>query len=219
LNEDQTKGTTRLKIEIDVTTWERRELLAFFRNFDEPFHGVCVRVDCTATYQFAKQYHLSVFLSMLHRSLAAAQQVENFRTTIEGDKVWRYDQVDGGSAVSRPNGTIGFGYYRYQPNLEAFVLEASKEWKRVEARTDLARSSEPNVIRYSVLPWLDFTSISHARQLGKDDSSPRITFGKMTETAGRRSMPVSLHVHHGLLDGLQVAQYLEHFQAMLNRPA
>ncbi len=156
---------------------------------------------------------------MLHRSLAAAQQVENFRATIEGNKVWRYDTVDGGSVVPRPDGTIGFGHYRYLQNLKEFVLEASQEWKRVEASNDLERRPEPNRIRYSVLPWLDFTSISHARQFRKDDSSPRITFGKMTENAGRRTMPVSIHVHHGLLDGLQVAQYIERFQEMLSRPA
>jgi chloramphenicol O-acetyltransferase type A len=208
-----------MRTEIDLKTWERRELFAFFHTFEEPFHSVCVRVDCTATYQFAKQHKLPVFLSMLHRSLAAAQQVESFRTFLEGDKVWLYDTVDGGSVVPRPNGTIGFGYYGYQQNLAAFVLEASQEWKRVAALNDLERRSQPNLIRYSVLPWLDFTSISHARKFRKDDSSPRITFGKMTESAGRRSMPVSIHVHHGLLDGLQVAQYLEHFQDMLHRPA
>jgi hypothetical protein len=66
---------------------------------------------------------------------------------------------------------------------------------------------EANLIRYSVLSWFDFTSISHARDFAHEDSAPRITFGKITEADGRRTMPVSIHVHHALADGLQVAQF------------
>jgi chloramphenicol O-acetyltransferase type A len=203
---------------IDMETWERREVFNFFRAFTEPYHGVCLRVDCTATYHYAKQHGLSVFLSMLHRSLVAAQQVENFRTRIVDGAAWIFDEIDGGSAVGRPNGTIGFAYYPYCAGIEEFVQEASVEVERVRQRNDLERRPEVNLIRYSTLPWLDFTSLSHARDMSKEDSAPRITFGKMTEADGRRTMPVSIHVHHALADGLHVAQFVEQFQKMLDAP-
>jgi chloramphenicol O-acetyltransferase type A len=207
------------KQKIDLKTWERRALFDFFKVFSEPFHGVCIRVDSTATYSYAKEHGLSVFLSLLHRSLVAAQQVENFRTRIANDTVWLYEEVHGGSAVGRPNGTIGFAHYRYRESIEDFVSEASVEVERVRRRDDLERYAEANLIRYSTLPWLDFTSISHARDFSKDDSVPRITFGKITETDGRRTMPVSIHVHHALADGLHVAQFIDHFQKLLDEPA
>ena len=75
-----------------------------------------------------------------------------------------------------------------------------------------------NLIRYSVLPWFDFTSISHARDFSHPDSAPRITFGKITEAEGRRTMPVSIHAHHALADGLHVAQLVEKFQQALDAP-
>jgi chloramphenicol O-acetyltransferase type A len=96
------------KQKINLETWERRALFNYFGAFSEPYHGVCIRVDCTTTYNYAKEHDLSVFLSLLHRSLVAAQQVESFRTRIVDGTVWRYEQVNGGSAVGRPNGTIGF---------------------------------------------------------------------------------------------------------------
>jgi chloramphenicol O-acetyltransferase type A len=175
-------------------------------------------VDCTALYSFAKEHDLSVFLSLVHRSLAAAQLVENFRTRIVDDTVWRYQEIQGGSVVGRPNGTIGFGYYRYRRNLREFIAEASVEVERVRQRDDLERRPEQNLIRYSTLPWFDFTSISHAREFSIADSAPRITFGKITERDGRRTMPVSIHVHHALADGLHVAQLVEHFQRLLDAP-
>jgi chloramphenicol O-acetyltransferase type A len=203
---------------IDLEKWERRALFNFFQAFSEPYHGVCLRVDCTATYHFAKGQGLSVFLSLLHRSLAAAQQIENFRTRILDGSVWRYEAVNGGSAVGRPNGTIGFAHYFYRERIAEFVGEASVEVERVRQRDDLERPEEPNLIRYSTLPWFDFTSISHARDYSQEDSAPRITFGKITETAGRRTMPVSIHVHHALADGLHVAQFVDYFQKLLDTP-
>lgn len=206
------------KQKVDLETWERRALFDFFGTFGEPYHGVCIRVDCTATYNYAKDHGLSVFLSLVHRSLGAAHRVENFRTRIVDGVVWRYEEINGGSAVGRPNGTIGFAFYRYRESIQEFVRAASVEVERVRQRTDLERSREPNLIRYSVQPWFDFTSVSHARNLSKPDSAPLITFGKMTAADGRRTMPVSIHAHHALADGLHVAQFVDHFQELLDAP-
>src|SRR5271163_233311 len=203
---------------IDLETWERRASFNLFRNFTEPYHGVCLRVDCTATYRYAKQHQLSVFLSLLHRSLVAAHQVANFRTRIVDGTVWLYEQINGGSAVGRANGTIGLGHYPFHARLDEFVRMAAVELDRVRQRDDIERYPDANLIRYSVLPWFDFTSISHARDFSRPDSAPRITFGKITEADGRCTMPVSIHVHHALVDGLHVAQFVEKFQYCLDAP-
>jgi chloramphenicol O-acetyltransferase type A len=204
--------------QINLERWERRAAFHFFKDFTEPYHGVCLRVDCTATYRYAKQNHSSVFLSLLHRSLVAAHQVENFRTRIVDGTVWLYEQINGGSAVGRPNGTIGMGHYQFHARIDEFVREAAIELDRVRQRDDIERYPEANLIRYSVLPWFDFTSISHARDLSRADSAPRITFGKIIEADGRRTMPVSIHAHHALADGLHVAQFVEKFQHCLDAP-
>ncbi len=203
---------------INLETWERRAAFHFFKDFTEPYHGVCLRVDCTATYRYAKQHHFSVFLSLLHRSLVAAQQVENFRTRIVDGTAWLYEQIHGGSAVGRANGTIGLGHYQFCARVDEFVREAAIELDRVRQRDDIEQYPEANLIRYSVLPWFDFTSISHARDFSRADSAPRITFGKITEADGRCTMPVSIHAHHALADGLHVAQFVEKFQHCLDAP-
>ncbi|MGB8536751.1 MAG: CatA-like O-acetyltransferase [Acidobacteriaceae bacterium] len=203
---------------INLETWERRAAFQFFKDFTEPYHGVCLRVDCTEAYRYAKRHQLSVFLSLLHRSLVAARQVENFRTRIVDGDAWLYEQIHGGSAVGRANGTIGLGHYQFYARMDDFVREAAIELDRVRQREDIERYPEANLIRYSVLPWFDFTSISHARNLSHADSAPLITFGKITEADGRRSMPVSIHVHHALVDGQHVAQFVDRFQYCLDNP-
>jgi chloramphenicol O-acetyltransferase type A len=175
-------------------------------------------VDCTETFQYAKEHGLSVFLSLLHRSLVAANKTENLRLRLVDGAVWMYETIHGGSAVGRPNGTIGFAHYVYRPRLMDFVREAAVEVERVKGRSDLERYEGQNIIRYSVLPWFDFMSISHARDFSARDSAPKITFGKITEADGRRTMPVSIHVHHGLADGSHVAEFMEHFERALRAP-
>lgn len=206
------------KRRVDLETWERRSIFNFFKNFSEPYHGVCLRLDCTETFRYAKEHHLSVFLSLVHRSLVAAHLVENFKTRIVDGEVWRYDQIHGGSAIGRSNGTIGFGHYQFREGIQQFVREASRKVDEVKQRDDIERFPADNLIRFSVLPWFDFTSISHAREFARVDSAPRITFGKITDADGRRTMPVSIHAHHALADGLHVAQFVEHFQKLLDAP-
>jgi chloramphenicol O-acetyltransferase type A len=203
---------------IDLETWDRRATYHLVKNYTEPYHGVCLRVDCTATYRYAKQHHLSVFLSLLHRSMVAAQRVENFRTRIVDGTVWRYEQIHAGSVVARANGTVAFGYHQFRKRIHEFVCEASIEVGRVRQRDDLEYYPESNLIHYSALPWIDFTSISHARDLTHVYSAPLIVFGKITEANGRYTMPVSIHAHHGLVDSLHVAWFVEKFQHFLDTP-
>ena len=205
-------------VRIDFDTWERRPLFELFNGYSEPYHGVCVRIDCTETFRYAKNHGLSVFLSLLHRSLLAANKSGSFRLRVVDGEVWAFETIHGGSAVGRPNGTIGFAHYAYRPELAEFVREASVELERVKNRSDLERYAGQNIIRYSVLPWFDFMSISHARDFNARDSAPKITFGKITEAESRHTMPVSIHVHHGLADGSHVAEFVQRFERFLAAP-
>src|SRR5882724_9930633 len=203
---------------IDPETWPRTAVFQFFKGFTEPYHGVCLRLDCTEAFRFAKAGDLSVFLTLVHCSLVAAHQVENFRTRIVNGEAWEYECIDGGSAVGRPNGTIGFAHYPFHESIVEFVRQGSVEVNRVSNRTDIERYPYANLIRFSTLPWFDFTSISHARNFEFEDSAPRITFGKITETAGRRTLPVSIHVHHALVDGSHVAEFVDGLQGRFDHP-
>jgi chloramphenicol O-acetyltransferase type A len=60
---------------VDMNTWIRKDHFKFFNAFEEPFFGVTVDVDCTATYQQAKDLQVSFFLLYLHKSLQAANEI------------------------------------------------------------------------------------------------------------------------------------------------
>ena len=202
---------------IDLDNWNRKEHFLFFSKFDEPFFGVTVKVDCTIAYQKAKEKGVSFFLYYLYRALKAANEVENFRYRIIENQPYDYATTNASPTINRPNGTFGFAYINYFENENKFYEYALQEIENVKKTSSLMPSiSGENVIHFSAIPWIDFTSISHARNFSHPDSCPKISFGKMTENNGQKEMSVSIHVHHALMDGYHVGLFVEKFQHLLS---
>ena len=206
-----------MKNKLDLASWPRKDHFNFFKQFEEPFFGVCVPVDCSTAYLHAKKNNHSFFLYYLHKSLAAANNIEPFKYRIEGDDVIQYDEVHASPTINRKDGTFGFAYMNYKPRFADFVAEAQVQIDKVQTTTGLVPAvASENVIHYSSVPWINFTALSHARAFSFKDSIPKISFGKMTDENGVKKMPLSVHVHHALMDGFHVGQYIECFQQLLN---
>lgn len=203
---------------IDQEKWNRKEHFQFFSKFTEPFFGVTVKVECTQAYAKAKENHVSFFLYYLFRALKAANQIDNFKYRIIENQVFEYDTVNASPTINRPDGTFGFAYMDYDENEKVFYQNALEEIKEVQKSVNLFPAvSGENVIHFSAIPWIDFTSVSHARIYSSPDSCPKISFGKMTESDGIKSMPISIHGHHALMDGYHVGQFIERFQELMNQ--
>lgn len=207
-----------MRKKIDIELWARKDHFQFFDSFEEPFFGVTVEVDCTRAYQTAKSQGTSFFIYYLFASLQAANQIDAFRYRIENGEVYLYDEIHASATIPRPNDTFGFSYMNYHASYSDFEKVAQQEITRVANSTDLDPSgSGENVIHYSSLPWIKFTALSHARSYSFRNSCPKISFGKVVKTDNKRTMPVSIHVHHGLVDGSHVGQYVALFQEIMNR--
>jgi len=205
-----------MKTQLVLDDWERKDHFKFFKQFEEPFFGVCVEVDCTQFYLKCKKEGISFFLNYLHKALIAANTIKPFRYRIEEDNVFVYDKVHASATINRPDGTFGFSYINYYEDFQVFNVEAKKEIDRVQKSRDLLPAvSGENVIHFSTVPWINFTSVSHARCFSFKDSCPKITFGKISERDHIKKMPVSIHVHHALMDGMHVGQFIDEFQRLM----
>lgn len=205
-----------MKTELNLETWNRKEHFLFFKDFEEPFYGVCVNVDCTKAFQLSKEKSRSFFLHYLHKSLAAANRIEPFRYRIEAGKVFVCDMIHASATILRPDHTFGFADLVWDEDFTRFEAGAKREIEQVRNETGLKPTRFGNaVIQYSAVPWLPFTALSHARKYSLKDSCPKISFGKVIPDSGRMLMPVSIHVHHALMDGYTLSEYFERFQELL----
>lgn len=204
---------------LDLDNWNRKEHFLFFKQMQEPFFGANVTIDCTKAYDSSKTLGTSFFIYYLHKTLMAVNAFECFRYRISNTHIYIYDRIDGSATISRADGTFGFSLIEYHPDYSIFEQTAKTEIERIQDTTGLftLEIKNDNVIHFSAIPWLDFTSLSHARNMTFPDSCPKISFGKMTlSKKGKRRMSMSIHAHHGLMDAMHVGQMVDYFQKIMN---
>jgi len=205
---------------LDIKSWNRKDHFNFFRSYDNPFFNICSELNVQKLYDFTEKNNLSFFACLLYFSLKAANEVEEFRYRILNEEVVIYDHLNAGTTVLNIDNTFSFCYFDYNPDLKIFndnVAELLKKTANDNSGLD-PRESELNMIHYSILPWISFSSISHPRKFNTDDSIPKIVFGKYNKKESRLMIPISVDVHHSLVDGLHVGNYLKLLQKLFNNP-
>jgi len=195
--------------EIDLQSWSRLATFKHFSAFDLPFFNICNNVDITPVYQKCKINGYSISLALQYCCLQAANTVDEFKLRILDSKVVKYDVIHAGAIVMLPDNNIRFCMYEHTDDFEAFETKARITQQKVLAtRQTEPRSQEQDVIHFSVLPWVSFTSISHPRGLNsKMESIPKITLGKFFKSEERILLPISVEVNHCLMDGYHLGLF------------
>ncbi len=150
--------------------------------------------------------------------MQAINAVNEFKQRILNGRVVQYDVVHAGVIILLPDNNIRFGMYEHDVDFAVFEANALKVKQNILAtrQTD-PRSQEQDVIHFSVVPWISFTSVSHPRGLNKTESIPKITLGKFFKSGERMMLPVSVEVNHCLMDGYHVGLFAQHLeQAIAN---
>ncbi len=202
---------------LDLETWKRKPHFHFFKAFDHPFFNICTDVEVTALVTCCRARRVSFFQATLFLSLRAANELEPFRYRLRGERVLVHDVVHAGSTILNPDETFGFRYFAYHPDFAAFSREASRILADGHAPFN-PQDHRDDLIHYSPIPWIALTSFTHARRFGTGDSIPKLVFGRYRRTPSGVQMPVSVEVHHALMDGLHVGRFFERFQTYLNQP-
>lgn len=205
---------------INIDTWKRKEHYNFFKDFQEPFFSITANVDCTEAYKYAKENNISFFLYYMYKSMAAINAVEELRYRIEDNEVVCYDRVHCSTTALNANNMFAFAFLPFTDSFEEFYPIAQQEIAKIKALTSMnledTNNARQDVIHYSTIPWVSFTSLTNERNLGKPDSIPKITFGKYFNENNRLLLPMSIAGHHGLMDGMHAGQHFQLFEQLLN---
>jgi chloramphenicol O-acetyltransferase type A len=205
---------------LDLDAWPRRELFEFYRDFDKPYFNICTRLDVTNLLpEVAKHSGVSVSLTYHYFALRAANEIEQFRYRLRNGRVLVHEVINGGTTLMLPNETFTLVYFDYFDTFANFIGPAQRAVE--ETKKDGAfqpRHEDDARIHCTTLPWISFTSFSHARNWRREDSVPKISFGKFIRENDRTLMPFSVEVHHALVDGLHVGRYVARIEEMLAQP-
>jgi chloramphenicol O-acetyltransferase type A len=207
-----------MKTKLDLDSWNRKEHFEFFSKMEEPFYGITSTIDCTKAYQKAKELQVPFFTYYLHKTLVAVNTIENFRYRIINEEIYIYNRIDASATIMREDKTFGFSLIEFNADIQKFAQITKKEMNRIQTTTGLftREFTETNLIHFSAIPWINFTSLSHARSFTFPDSCPKISFGKLMDENGKKSLAISVFVHHVLVDGYHVGLFLEELQKQIN---
>lgn len=205
---------------LDLANWSRRELFEFFIGYSNPYFNVCVQVDVTNLVTLVRaRPGVRISLALHYFALRVANEIEPFRYRLKDEKVFVYDVINGGTTVLLPNESFAYAYFDYQPDFEKFVGDAARAVDDIRTGSGpLKPTMRDDLVYFTSLPWIAFTSFAHARTKGRGESIPRIVFGKFTKENERLMLPISVEVHHALMDGLHVGRFFTRLEEALAKP-
>ena len=207
---------------LDVQAWPRREAFEYFRGFDKPYFNVCTRLDAAPLKAAVVARGVGSFSLACHYvALRLANEHEPMRLRLEGGRVRVHDSLQGGATVLRDDESFGFAYLEPDTDWARFAAQGARAMAAARDRTAPfePRTDHTAVIHFTTLPWIAFSSFSHARNWGREDSVPKVSFGRIEADGARLWLPFSVEVHHALMDGLHLGRYIQGMEAVLRDPA
>jgi len=206
--------------DLNIDQWYRRDVYHLFRDYDQPFFNICANVDGTYLRNLSRDRGVPFTIACHFFTLKAANELEWFRYRLRDERVVIHDRIHGASTLLLENRSFKFYHFDFEENFDRFSAGARAAIAAAH-RTPESMDNQPerdDLIYYSVLPWISFTAFAHARQSNRRDAIPKIVFGKYFAEGERIKMPVSVEVHHALMDGVHVAEYFQRLQEYLDAP-
>jgi len=197
--------------EITLENWNRKEHYQFFRRMDYPVYNICFDLDVTRYRRFAKKAGLSFNNALLYLSTRTLNDIENFRFRCRDGNVIIHDITHPSfTAMSGESGLFKLATVDYQSDIRAFNASALAASRADSACFPLDQlKGRDDLIFFSAIPWITFTSLDHTINLNKDDAVPRITWGKFQWRGLRLMLPYNMQVSHLFVDGYHLGIYRE----------
>jgi len=205
---------------IDIENWKRKDHYNFFKSFNYPHFNICGNVDITKFYSYIKENEIPFFISFVYVATKAANDIKEFRYRIREDKVVEHEYINPAFTVMVQDEVFSFCRAKFINEFNDFKISASEEIDKIKNNIIIKDESDCDDFLYMTsIPWVSFTGVAHPIQMNPVDSIPRIAWGKYFEENGKVKLPLSVQVHHALVDGLHVGQYFSVIQEILDNPS
>ena len=206
------------------TPFERSAQLAWFDGMEDPRLNLTATLTARDFVAPAKSAGLPPFAVLFHAICGASLDVDAFRWRLspEGEP-FRIQSLLPSYTVRNTQGHVNFSYVPFTEDLTAFIAAYHADKREAESasemRTEVEAAPDCGQLYCTGLPFLRFSSIEHPRSGGGAlAATPNIAAGQWrAEADGGLSLPLSVQVHHGLVDGAHVADWFAAVRARLER--
>lgn len=202
----------------------RRDRFELFDRMDSPALNLTFTMNLPDFRPWCKAQGLPVFHVMLYAVLNSVMKIENFRYRILDGEVIRVDRITPSYTAKNQNHDLNFAMFEWSDNLREFVQRSQAAGQQASGMVEMNQDYRFNTPReakeqvfITCIPWLDFTSIQHPTAALAEPDIPSLAWGKFKDAApGRISLPFSVQVHHGFVDGYHIHLFAQQVEAELN---
>jgi chloramphenicol O-acetyltransferase type A len=204
---------------IQLEGWPRKEHYKFFRDFDYPYFSLCADMDISLLLPRIKEKKRSFTAVMMCLIAWVANGIPEFRQRVRDEGPVEHPAVHPSATILSQDDLFTFCTVIYDPDFETFIRAAEEEIALVKEQPGLEEKiQDDSMLFISPIPWVSFTSFQHPLKLNPADSIPRFAWGRYRPDGNAMVIPLSVHVHHALMDGVHVGRFYQDFQKLLDQP-
>lgn len=187
--------------------WNRKAVFDFFSGMSYPFYSVTFTVDVTKLYRFTKENGISFYYALIYLCTQAVNRIDAFQYVLNEGALFRLHHRSP-SFTDLKKGSEQF-HIVTMPCEGGIVDFCRAAREKSAAQTDFISASAESdaLIYFSCLPWLEITALTNERDFDKDDTIPRIVWGRYVEVDGRKKLNMSVEANHRFTDGYHLGQF------------
>ena len=206
--------------EIQITDPHRRKHFNFFRQMDQPHFNICANVDITNLLAWLEEEELPFSPTIVYCLSLIANRIPPFRYRIRGEKIVEHEQVHPSYSINTEvSDVFSFCQVDFVKDYDTFIKRARQKESELQRNPSFEdEAGRDDFLFMSALPWITFTSVSHAMHYSPVDSVPRFTWGKYHKEKRCVLMPLSVQAHHAVVDGRHMGQFFNDLQDLLGDP-
>jgi chloramphenicol O-acetyltransferase type A len=201
-----------------MASYPRKAHFEYFLDLGYPYTGVTVMIDITRFLNCVREEKRPFFLSFLYYVGQAANEVPQLRQRIAGKGIVEYNNCQTSHTVMKADQTFAYCQLACNQEFSKFLPYAKQRQEEVKRNGTIEKESQQSdsYLFVSCLPWLHYSALTQATPIPAD-SNPRISWGRYEPYGPKCLMPVSLQVHHGLVDGIHISTFYEKLQNYIMR--
>lgn len=197
--------------EIPLNTWNRRPHFEWFSSFSNPSLNVSAQMDVTETVEYCRLREIPFFPAAMYILCRSANALLPFRLRVLGGKVWEIPFAN--ASYTESAGDI-YLPVRAQSNVSFSEFEKTvrKNKEDLSRLKEVENYNEKDIVDdfyFSCIPWADFTSVQQpVPDRIENNCIPRILWTRYVNENGALKMSVHVCVNHALVDGKDVADFV-----------
>lgn len=197
---------------IDIKSWDRCEYYLFYKDISPCTYSATIELDITQFKLKLSKLNKKFYPSFIYILSKTVNSYGEFRMNVnEENDLVQYDYLNPSYTIFHADSkTFSSIYTKFDENFDVFYNSFEQDMEKYK---DIKKMNPKglceNCFNISALANLDFTSFSLNIKNHYNYLLPIFTIGKFKKENEKLLMPISIQVHHSVIDGFHLSRFCD----------